>query len=1370
MTRRSKAMPMALALLLSALPATMSSGVVRPKDLGGSDRYLTHVGTDKPIYRAGEKVYVRGVVLGAADHAPLPKDQPTSARIEIVGPKGSTVAQGHAASVDSVVAFAWPVPDGAAGGSYLVRITHPSSGHTPAERQFEIRAYRTPRLKSQIVFLRDGYGPGDLVAASLHVERAEGGVPIGAKVTVVGRVDGAEVHRGTMRVDARGNCDGRFRLPATIERGEGTIAFLVEDGGTVETASKTIPILLQTLDVSVYPEGGALIGGLPSRVYVEARTPARKPADFAGVVVDGDGRTVVRFRTRHEGRGRFAFTPEVGGTYTLRVTEPTGIDTTYDLPAPKARGAVLRSAEDRTAAGRPVRLSVAATEGPVSVTLSDREVELSSVTIDEVVPGRLSSVVLTPPASADGVLIATVWNEAGRPLAERLVYRAPARRLSLDLETESSSYVPGDRVTLNVLTRDERGRPIGAVVGLAATDDSLLEMIETREQAPRLPVMVLIENDVRELADAHVYLDESDPDAPRALDLLLGTQGWRRFAFVDPLNFIATHGDAAQRVLAMRRPRPIPLQSMMLGGVANGVVKVAAAVEREPDVRAVRGNDGEWAEGKQMPAAAVEPAGPVAQVAGELKEEDLDRAIRVRRNVGRRIAAAEAWAPEPPANDMVAVRVYAHQVRPDRQAGDRVDFTETIYWNAAIRTDERTGRATVSFDLSDSVTSFRVHADGFTGDGALGSRSTLVESVEPFYIEPKMPLELTSGDLVSMPVAVVNATDRALPDVSLSATLPGVRVRSTTGDRSIAPDARARRIVEIDTTGYVGAGDLVVQADARPYRDAVTRPLRVRPIGFPIEIAHGGMLQPNETVTFEIDVPETRVEGSLHSRIAIYPTPLANLTEALERLIREPYGCFEQTSSTTYPLVMAQQYFLSHTGVDPEIVTRSGAMLEKGYRKLVGFECTKKGYEWFGQDPGHEALTAYGLLEFSDMAEVRQVDRAMLDRTRAWLMGSRDGKGGFTRKRRALHTWIADADCSNGYITWALLETGQPVEAIRREIDAFLASASDSRNSYVIALGANVAASAGDAEAARPLMSRLASLQGDDGFVDGASTSIVGSGGDALKIETTALAVLAWLHDESFAGSVEPAMQWLADSCKAGRYGSTQSTVLALRAIVAYDRSRAHPKAAGNLVLSVDGDPVGTPISFDTDAQGPIVLADIAQRLAPGRHQVSIRMKDGSAMPFSLAVDYHDRKPASSQRCRVALAVSLADDALAEGEITEANVVVTVRGDEAVPTPIAIVGLPGGLEVRHDQLKELVAAGTIAAYEVLGREVVLYWRSLEAGRKVEVPLSLVAAVPGHFTAPASRAYLYYTDEHKHWVEPLAARIRVRAPGLTRVGG
>jgi hypothetical protein len=36
--------------------------------------------------------------------------------------------------------------------------------------------------------------------------------------------------------------------------------------------------------------------------------------------------------------------------------------------------------------------------------------------------------------------------------------------------------------------------------------------------------------------------------------------------------------------------------------------------------------------------------------------------------------------------------------------------------------------------------------------------------------------------------------------------------------------------------------------------------------------------------------------------------------------------------------------------------------LKDGYKRLLNFETSEKGYEWFGESPGHEALTAYGLM------------------------------------------------------------------------------------------------------------------------------------------------------------------------------------------------------------------------------------------------------------------------------------------------------------------------------------------------------------------------------------------------------------------------
>ena len=99
--------------------------------------------------------------------------------------------------------------------------------------------------------------------------------------------------------------------------------------------------------------------------------------------------------------------------------------------------------------------------------------------------------------------------------------------------------------------------------------------------------------------------------------------------------------------------------------------------------------------------------------------------------------------------------------------------------------------------------------------------------------------------------------------------------------------------------------------------------------------------------------------------------------------------------------------------------------------------------------------------------------------------------------------------------------------------------------------------------------------------------------------------------------------------------------------------------------------------------------------------------------------------------------------------------------DEGLPMVTAIVGLPGGLEARAEQLKELVREGKVDAFETRGREVVLYWRGMAPNATHEIRLSAIAAVPGQYRGPASRAYLYYTDEHKDWQAGVSIRIAAR---------
>jgi alpha-2-macroglobulin-like protein len=115
----------------------------------------------------------------------------------------------------------------------------------------------------------------------------------------------------------------------------------------------------------------------------------------------------------------------------------------------------------------------------------------------------------------------------------------------------------------------------------------------------------------------------------------------------------------------------------------------------------------------------------------------------------------------------------------------------------------------------------------------------------------------------------------------------------------------------------------------------------------------------------------------------------------------------------------------------------------------------------------------------------------------------------------------------------------------------------------------------------------LATSQQSDGSVSGAKTSITCSSGEALTIEASSIAVLAWLQDEEFAANSRRAMDWIVTQCKNGRFGSTQATVLALKAIIAYDMKTASPKASGTLQLTMNGDAVDT-VRFQPGTEGAL--------------------------------------------------------------------------------------------------------------------------------------------------------------------------------------
>ena len=156
-------------------------------------------------------------------------------------------------------------------------------------------------------------------------------------------------------------------------------------------------------------------------------------------------------------------------------------------------------------------------------------------------------------------------------------------------------------------------------------------------------------------------------------------------------------------------------------------------------------------------------------------------------------------------------------------------FPEALYINPEIVTDQD-GRASIIIPMADSITTWRMAMLASTARGALGSGTASLKVFQDFFVDLDMPVTLTQGDRVSIPVAAYNYSGRGRrcrPATAGRTTgtrwwttwrkecRGGIRPRRR---RAIHAGSRAHRQVQADAFGAHGG-----RGESRRYRGARNR-------------------------------------------------------------------------------------------------------------------------------------------------------------------------------------------------------------------------------------------------------------------------------------------------------------------------------------------------------------------------------------------------------------------------------------------------------------------------------------------------------------------------------------------------------------------
>ena len=698
-------------------------------------------------------------------------------------------------------------------------------------------------------------------------------------------------------------------------------------------------------------------------------------------------------------------------------------------------------------------------------------------------------------------------------------------------------------------------------------------------------------------------------------------------------------------------------------------------------------------------------------------------------------------------------------------------FAETLLWRPELITDDK-GEATLDVELADSITTWRLSASAVTADGRLGAMQRPLKVFQPFFVDLNLPVTLTRGDEVGIPVVVYNYLNKPQ---TVELTFEAGNWFTSLDDavqRLDLQSGEVRSVLYRIRVARVGQHHLQVTARGSGVADAIRREIEVVADGRRVEQVSNGILhQPAEVA---VQLPGEAIDGSARLVLKLYPTNFSQVVEGLDAIFRMPSGCFEQTSSTTYPNVLALDY-LHRTGKTmPEVEAKARQYIHLGYQRLLSFEVQGGGFDWFGRPPANRTLTAYGLMEFQDMARVHDVDSDLIARTRAWLLRQRTQSGAWSAELRMINDGLASSvqrgnpDLgTTAYIAWAVFggpstRDSQPTGEGWATQQYLLGHPPEAiADPHVLALVCNaLLALDPTGRDAGPYLDRLQSLSrtAPDGKrlwweqPSGGRTIFHGAG-RAGSIETTALALLALHKAGRSAGVVQSALAWLIEQKDGqGTWHSTQATVLALKALVATAGQSGGNERERRLEVRLGA--FSREVVIPADQADVMQFLDLTPHLRPGLQQLTILERTQTAPSYQVTFRYHvPGTPVKSQRDPLTVQVTYDRVQLAVGDVVTARA--RVVNEQAATAPMVMLDLPipAGFVPDAQELNLLQASGQIAKFQMTGRSVLVYLRGLEPKNPLTLTYRLRATMPVNVAVPGARVYEYYDTDKQGRSEP-----------------
>ena len=538
--------------------------------------------------------------------------------------------------------------------------------------------------------------------------------------------------------------------------------------------------------------------------------------------------------------------------------------------------------------------------------------------------------------------------------------------------------------------------------------------------------------------------------------------------------------------------------------------------------------------------------------------------------------------------------------------------------------------------------------------------------------------------------------------------------------------------------------------------DIVEKECLVSAKGYKVEkVVSTGNL--DEDISEDILVLDDIIENSAKAKVKIYSSTLSQTVEGMENIFKMPTGCFEQISSSLYPNILALKYLEENKIVNEEIRNKALSYISSGYQKLLTYEVKGEsgGYSLYGRSPAETVLTAYGLMEITDLSKVYSVDDSVINKMTDFLYKKQNSNGTFTITGSHIGGASSRENLAlNAYITWALSESSPKDNRINKSVEYLKGKLNDIDDNYTLALVANVLTNVNDKELNNVLKRLVNNTKLDErtAYITSDIVDYYGSRSNVQNIQTVALTSMA-LSKSSYNQDVNKRLinYLISKKDTRGTWYSTQATILSLKAL----NERNEKNQLQNQTITVKVNDKEQKIEIKDN---PLELYELTFENLNKENKLNIDIEKGNAYYEVIEEYYIPYENVDTKNDNIEISVESNND-LKVNELLNAKIKLVNRSQNTILNGMVTIDIPQGFVVNEESLMLLEKNGIIEKYETSYTAINIYLRNFEIGQIINLDISFRASYPVDITGMSVKVYDYYNPEIEGKTMPVRINVK-----------